>query len=193
MPFDFGMTFDFGVVMGDERVFVVCELNAPILLSPVAPIFPTPPFVGMAEVGPFDQFPEEFLVDAVKYFLGGTTTVVVGPPANDGIEDANQGGLRTASIVANELFELVEVAFDSLPGRFDECFEARSAPLGAGVVLANPILTDGKAQKVETPVAFIRIEGVGDAGFAWFEVQAHFSQPFFGFVLQFTQRVHVVI
>ena len=112
--------------------------------------------------------------------------IIVGPASDDGIERTDEGCLRTTPVLANELFELVEVAFDSLAGWFDECFEARSAPIGAGVVLGNPILTDGKTQKVEPRVAFIDVEGMSDVGFAWFEAQAHFSQPFFGFALQFT-------
>jgi hypothetical protein len=73
---------------------------------------------------PLDRFPKEFLVDAVKDFLSDASMIVVGPTANDGIENPNQGNLRTASILADKLFELVEMSFDGLLGWFDKSIDA---------------------------------------------------------------------
>lgn len=109
MTFDFGMTFDFSVDIGDEHIVIVGEFDGVSLWMafPVAVINLAPPFSGMAKATLFSQFPEQFLVQVVKGFFSRTGFVVVGPTPDDGIELANKSRLTMASILSDDLFEVV--------------------------------------------------------------------------------------
>ena len=109
VAFDFGMAFDFGVGVVDEGVIAIGKFNRASVWMPlpIAAVNPFPPFSGMAEAAPFGQFPKQFLVHIIEDFFGGTSFVVVGPTSDNGIEFANQGCLTMASILTDDLFEVV--------------------------------------------------------------------------------------
>lgn len=109
MAFNFSMAFDFGVGIVDEGVIAIGKFNRASVWMPlpIAAVNPFPPFSGMAEAAPLGQFPEQFLVQVIEDFFGGTSFVVVGPTSDNGIEFTNQSRLTMASILADGLFEVV--------------------------------------------------------------------------------------
>ena len=109
MAFDFGVAFDFGMGVVDEGVIAVGKFNRASVWMPlpIAVVNPFPPFSGVSEAAPFSQFPEQFLVQVIEDFFGCTAFVVVGPTSDNGIEFTNQSRLTMASILADDLFEVM--------------------------------------------------------------------------------------
>ncbi len=73
----------------------------------------------------------------------------------------------------------VRVSFDRFFAGFDDGLEAkryRRASISScfsGVRFAYGILPDVEAEKIESDIAVVEVEGMGDTRFAWFQFQAH--------------------
>ncbi len=105
----------------------------------------------------------------------------------------NECGLWTAPVLADHFFDPSEVAFLRFQAGLDDCFIAWLIPEGAGVVFSHPILPDVETQEVEPDLSILRIERVDDTGFTGFQAQSHFSQPFFGDLLEFVECFQVMV
>ena len=96
-------------------------------------------------------------------------------------------------MLANNLFDLFEVPFLRFQAGFDEGLEAGSIPERTGVISSHPILSDVETQKIEPDLPITLVERVDDAGLAGFQAQSHPNQPFFGDLLEFDKRIHVMV
>jgi len=96
-------------------------------------------------------------------------------------------------VLASNLFDSHEVAFLRFQTGFNKGLEAWSILERTGVISSHPILPDVENQKVEPDLPIMLVERVDDASFAGFQAQSHFNQPFFGDLLEFVKRIHVMV
>ncbi|MBN2390170.1 MAG: hypothetical protein JXR84_05585 [Anaerolineae bacterium] len=154
----------------------VGEADAFPFLAPVAVVAPAVASMGMPISGPALQLVKKNVVQAVKLSFGNRKLVVIAPALNDRVENADEGGLCRASMLANQVTQAVAVALDSSGRRFNERLEAGPIAESAGVIFPYRVLTDVKTEKVEAEVAIARCKGVADAGFVRVEFQAQGCQ-----------------
>ena len=105
------MLSDFGFFVLEEVVVSVAEADTSVNPLSGAAITPRGPFAGMTEGSPSTALVVKLKTHLVKYLLGGTSFVVIGPTPDDGIEFANQPGLRATAKITDDLFELSQMAF----------------------------------------------------------------------------------
>ena len=118
------MAFDGSLVVIMEVVSAIAEADFAQMLPPVTTITPLPPFTWVAKQGPAFEFVKEVFGYPVEDRFGTTAATVVGPAPDDGIELANQAGLRSAAIFTDELFQVKQMALLGFLTRFDDSFEA---------------------------------------------------------------------
>ncbi len=103
----------------------------------------------MSKGGPTPEFVIELSRHPIEDFFSGTRFVVIGPSPNDGIEFANQSGLRSAPIITDDLFQVGHKAFDGFFGGFNQGLKSSLTSVCSGFVAANLVLSDVEAQKIK--------------------------------------------
>ena len=156
-------------------MFSVRETDETIQPFPVATITPFGPLARMAKGGPTTKFGVQLSGHLVEDNFGTASFVVIGPASNDGIELANQPALRAAAIVADNLFQLSQMAFDGFLAGSNQGLETGLTPVGSGFVAAHWVLSDVEPQKVEPGLSLVFVEGVTDARFSGVELQSHLT------------------
>ncbi len=135
----------------------------------------------MSKGGPTSQLIVELSRHFIKNRFGTTSFVVIGPAPNDRVELTNQPSLRTTAIIADNLFQVSQMAFDSCFGGFNQRTDVLRPPeiniplVCPGFVLAYPILLDVKAQKIKPGLTLVFVESMGDMGFTGIELQSDFA------------------
>lgn len=172
-------------VSDDARLFMFGKrwsfdwAEGPVWESPVFPDDPFPAFAGMAPVAPATQRLIQGCVTAGKRFAADDRPIIVAPPANDGIEMVDQGGLGCRPVVSDDLGQLALVADHVRSAGLYLRFEAkRVAPsVRAGTVFPHRNLTDSKTQKVEACFSVHGEQGMTNPCFAWFQFQTQVAEP----------------
>ena len=77
------------------------------------------------------------------------------------------------------------MSFDGFVTWADNGFEAKQFSLrcSATVGFPHPVLANIKTQKIKAWGSIRVFQGMGDASFAWFQFQAHVSEPLVGYLL----------
>jgi hypothetical protein len=164
--------FDFGLFVLEQVMLAVGETDETIQPFPVTVITPLGPFTRVTEGSPTSQLVVELGRHLIKNRFGATPFVVIGPAPNDGIELANQSGLRSSAIVTDNLFQVSQVAFDGFLGGSNQGFEINIPLECPGFVSADVILPDVETQKIKPGLTLVFVEGVSDMGFVGIKLQS---------------------
>ena len=151
----FGVSSNSGLLILVKIVCAIAETDPPLVFTPVAAVAPTRPFARMAEGRPAPEFVIELGTHPVENLFGTARSKVVGPASDNGIELADQAGLRTAPVSPGNLFQLGQMALLGLLTRFDDGLETGFGPVRPSFISAYPILTDVEPQKVKAHLALI--------------------------------------
>ena len=169
------MPFDGGVVVAEQRMLAIGEADETLKSFPVTPITPSGPFARVTESGPPAQFVVQLLPHLVESDFGTTAFVVIGPTPDDGIEFANQSCLRATPIIADNLFQVSQMASDGFLTGSNQGLETGLTSVCPGFVSAHLILPDVEAQEIEADLSLVFIEGVADGRFGGVKLQAYLT------------------
>ena len=117
----------------------------------------------------------KLVIHSVEGSLGRTGAIVVCPAPDARVQGRNESRLVTPAMGVDKFLHSFQMTLLRLEAWLEDGLVAPFA-----VMLANCELPDSEAKEVKTCAAFVLVECVRDAGFAGFEGQPHFSQPFFG-------------
>jgi hypothetical protein len=78
--------------------------------------------------------------------------------------------LWCGAVASNHLFEFEKVSLDGLLTGLNQRFVACRSLVGFGAMFAYLVLSDVKSQEVETTIALVFLQRVGDTGFAFLHV-----------------------
>ena len=170
---DLDVPDDLRVCVSGQKTGSVAEVDSLAVTLPITAIAPLAEFVRVTPFGPLVQLAKDLGIHPIKGALGDTGAVVQRPAANDRIECSDDRGLWCASVLADDRLSLTQVSFTRFFAGLDERLETRLTPERTGVILAYPMLPDAEAGKVKADMPFVRVERVGDAGFAGLELQSH--------------------
>jgi len=186
------VTDDSGVAVQSQRTWPIGKGLAVAARMPIAPEAPAASFARMSPLGPLIELVVHLTVKTVKDAFGDGSAKVQRPAATDRVESGDERRLGRAAILVDDLFDTLQVSLLRVFAGFDDGFEAWLAAKGAGAILADAMLADVEAEKVEPDIALVCVEGMRDAGFAGFEFESHLSQSGFGTVFEVEEHLEVI-
>ena len=135
------------------------------------------------------------VIELGKDSLGDDVGVVAGPARNDRSQRLDQRLLARATIPSDQGPCTSQVTLLGFSTGFDQCFKAEglSRPVLAASVSTNGILADIEAKKVASDAPLVRMEGVCEARFPWFELQANLLEPPLCLLVEGVERVEVAM
>lgn len=179
---DFHMSLDGGVCVAGEAGSTVGWLESPSFPIVHSPVFARDPvflLVGVAGDCPSLQHRVDGVVKSLKDPGTGNMRVVVAPANNLGIQRLNQRLLSCVLMMVNRLAQFGHMSSDRRLAGFDQRFETMQASSAIFSRMGFPrwVLSDMKAEEVESRGSLCCYEGVGDARLAGFQAESHLLQP----------------
>ena len=195
---DFHMSLDRGVGVAGEAGATVGWLEGPALPVVYSPVFARDPvflLVGVAGDCPSLQHRVDGVVKGLKDPGTGHMRVVIAPANNLGIQRLNQRLLRCVLMMVNRLAQLCHMSADRRVAGFDTRFETMQASLAIFPRVGFPrwVLSDMKAEEVESRGSLCCYEGVGDARLAGFQSESHVLQPLCRHVLTLHNDLAILV
>jgi hypothetical protein len=110
VPLYFNKASDRRRLVEAQNTLTVAKAYPPIHFAPVAMITPLAAFAWMAIPGPADELMVEDVVQDLEVVFGDAVLVVVGPALDSRIERIDEGRLRCAAMVLDNVPQLVSLA-----------------------------------------------------------------------------------
>ncbi len=127
-PFDFDMSLDVGVGMIPQRSVLIGEYPAVALVHmPVLVGYPSSAFVGVSALSPLLKLQEESFTADAKGLGGCYRSVIVGPPADRGVQLFDKFPLRCMPVSLNHLSDFLGMLFDRFFAGCDDGLKAKQS------------------------------------------------------------------
>lgn len=185
---DFHMSLDGGVRVASEGYPAVGCLESPPFPIVHSPVFARDPvflLVWVAGDCPSSQHRVDRVVKGLKDPCAGNVRVVIAPAHNLRVQRLNQRLLSCVLIAVNRLTHFFNMSSDRRLAGFDECFETlqASSALFPRVGFPRWVLSDVKAEEVESRGFLCTYEGMGDTRLAGFQSESYVLQPLCSYLL----------
>ena len=176
------MSLDGGVRVAGEASPAVGWLEGPpfpVVHSPVFTCDPVFLLVWVAGDCPSSQHRIDCVVQGLEGPCTGDMRVVIAPAHNLGVQRLHQRLLSCVLMAVDRLAQFFNMSSESRLAGFHERFETLQASLAIFPRMGFPrwVLSDLKAEEVESRSFLCSYEGVGDARLAWFQSESHVLQP----------------
>ncbi len=168
--------------MASQMPRTVGGLEPPALSIVHSPVFARNPmfrFLGMTGDSPSPQHRIHRVVESLKDACADDVGIVR-TPANDlRIEGFDQRLLLRVSMAVSRLSQGLDMPLNRCWAGGDARFEAvqTSSAIFARLGFPHGVLSDLKAEKVETRSPLSHFQRMGDPRFAWFQRSSHLMQP----------------